>query len=371
MRKAVIAILILLTPMILCAETDEVQDGVDALLETIDLKEWDAWFRQNGGGGALLPSELLKQLAETQSSVTDVKPDRILSRMLPSLKSALAKAALLLGLAVLGASVRGVSEASPVAQTAQTAFKICAAAAVLILALAEIHGAVRSVSNTERTAELFLPAIVGFLSLCGLENTALLLPASYTLLSDVVLKLTETCVMPTAIVGGVLLALDAGGAGRLASIGKLLQRAAKWILATSCSFYLVVTAVRSVAAGSADGLLLKTTKFAAGSIPSIGSLLSESVDTAFRCMHFVRNALGLTGCVVLLMLALKPVLSIALTRGCLRASSLLSEPLSGKPYADLLRGMGDTLHILMLCELAALAMSLVMLAPVFYAGGTM
>ncbi|MBQ5991263.1 MAG: hypothetical protein IJL62_01805 [Clostridia bacterium] len=371
MKRTVITILLLLTPMILCAETDEVQDGIDALLETIDLKEWDAWFRRNDGDDALLPSELLKQLAETQSSVTEMRPDRLLSRMLPSLKTSMAKATLLLGLAVLGASVRGVSEASPVAQTAQTAFRICAAAAVLILVLAEIRSAVRSVSDTEHTAELLLPAIVGFLSLGGMENTALLLPASFTLLSDVVLKLTETCVVPMSIVGGVLLALDAGGTGRLGSIGKLLQRAAKWILGTACSFYLIVTAVRSVAAGSADGLLMKTTKFAAGSIPSIGSLLSESVDTAFRCMHFVRNALGLTGCVVLLSLALKPVLSIALTRGCLRAASLLSEPLAGKPYADLLRGVGDTLHILMLSELAALAMSLVMLAPVFYAGGTL
>ena len=116
-------------------------------------------------------------------------------------------------------------------------------------------------------------------------------------------------------------------------------------------------------------MLMKTTKIAAGSIPAVGSLLAESVDTVYQCMRFVKNALGLTGCIALLSVAINPVLSIFAARSGFRAAALLSEPLSGKPYAELLRSMGDTLHILMLSELASFAAALLLLSPVLGTGG--
>ena len=370
MKRAMLAALLLLIPALLFSETDEWKDELDVLAETVDVSEWDDWFRTIDGDQAILPSEILKQLIGMQGpDASEWTAKSIVSRLAISLKPSIAKACLFLGLAVIGASLQGLSDASSIGETSQTVFRICTAAAVLIMLLTEVRTAANAIRATSHTAELALPVIVGFLTLNGMEHTAALLPVSYALLSDLVLRLIETWIIPLSVIGGVLSVLDAGMTGRLISIGKLLQRAAKWILTTACSVYLILTAVRSAAAAGADGLLLKTTKFAAGSIPAVGSLLSETADTALQCLRFVRNALGLTGCILLLSVALKPAVSIFLSRSCLRASSLLSEPLAGKPYAEILKSAGDTLHILMLSELAASAMALMMLAPVFSAGG--
>lgn len=369
MKRTGIILLLVMLPFCLFAEAEETQDAVDALLETIDLSEWDAWFLKNGSETDILPSKLLRQLADMQEPFEFSFTHRDLKSLLkPSLLSVLARAALLVGLAAFGAAIRGVTDASSIGETAGTVFRIGVSVTVLVVSLKEVRTAISAIGATERTAELLLPVIVGYLTVAGAHQGALLLPASYAMLSDVVIRLIETCVVPTAIIGGVLLVLDANGFGRLSTLGKLLQRAAKWILGTACSLYMIITAFRSVAARNADHLLLKTTKLAAGSIPSIGALLSESVDAAYQCMQYVRNALGLTGCAVLLSVALKPAISVFLTRSSLRASALLSEPLAGKPYAELLRGMGDTLHILMLSELAALSMALMMLIPALGTG---
>ena len=367
MKRTAIALLILVLPLLLFAESDETQDAVDALVGTIDLSEWDAWFKDNGAGD-VLPSEILKQLVGTQASDADDTAG-ILRKLTPSIKPMLAKTALLMGLAAFGAAIGGITDPRAIGETAGAAFRICVSVTVLALSLTEIRGALDAVRTVERTGEVLLPAIVGYLMFSGFTNSASLVPASYALLSDVVLRVLEGCVAPAAIIGGVLIVLDANGTGRLNAIGKLLQRAAKWVLGTACSVYLLITAVRSAIARNADGLLLKTTKLAAGSIPAIGSLLSESVDSAFQCLHFVKNALGLTGCIVLLSVIWKPVISVFLTRSSLRAAALLSEPLSGKPYAELLRGMGDTLHILMLSEIAAIAMALMTFASMLGTGG--
>lgn len=369
MKRAAIALLVLFLPLLLFAESDETEDAVDALVGTIDLSEWDDWFRDNGADNAVLPSAILKHLVGMQTTLDANDTAGILRKLTPSFKPVLAKTALFIGLAAIGAAIGGVTDSGAIGETAGAAFRVCVSVTVLALSLTEIRAAFAAVRTVERTAELLLPAIIGYLTFGGFANAALLVPASYALLSDVVLRALETCVAPAAIVGGVLIVLDTNGTGRLSAVGKLLQRAAKWVLGTACSVYMLITAVRSAIAQNADGLLLKTTKLAAGSIPAIGSLLSESVDTAYQCLRFVKNALGLTGCIVLLSVAWKPVISIFLTRSSLRAASLLSEPLSGKPYAELLRGMGDTLHILMLSELAALSMALMMLAPVLGTGG--
>ena len=223
MRRVVLAVLMALLPILLFSETDEVQDGIDALLETVDLSDWDAWFRQTCGDDAVLPSDLFRQLAEMQTRMEATEAGTLLNELKPAVRPAIAKFALLMGLSVIGAALQGISDDSPVGETARMSFRICVSAVVLILAISEIRAGIDAITAAERTAEVLLPAITGFLMLCGSENTAALLPATYTLLSDVVIKLIQTCILPMAIIGGVLLVFDAGVPGRLASVGKFLQ----------------------------------------------------------------------------------------------------------------------------------------------------
>lgn len=369
MKRLLVIAVLALAPVLLFSGSQETDDAIEALAGTIDLSEWDRWFEAEGYDADFTPSRYLDAIIRMQ------EPDpshgigsRLKDLLLPGLKSAAVMLTVLIGLAVCSAAIGGLSDASAMAEPAKITLRVVTACAVLVTAASGIRTASGAVRLIFRTTELTLPAIVGFLALGGMEHTAALLTASRELLSGTVLYLLETCVVPLAAVGGVLYALDACGTGRLASIGRLLHRAAKWILGTTCSLFLLFTAIRGAAAGGADGLLLKTTKLMAGSVPAVGGVLSESVDAAFRCLQFVKNALGLTGTVLILLIAAKPVLSVFWTRCALRAASMLADPLSGKPYADLLRGMGDTLHLLLLAELAAVAMSLLVIAPVLGAG---
>jgi stage III sporulation protein AE len=368
-KRIVLGIVLSLFPVLLFTGSQEVDDGIDALIGTIDLSEWDAWVEDEGIDADFTPSQFLREIAGMQlRNDSSGLAARLGALLLPGVKSAVVRMTVFIGFAVLIAGVNGMSEASPIAETAKIALRIIGAGTVLILSASELRTASGTVLKITRTAELLMPAVLGFLTLSGMEQTAALLSISYELLSGSVLKIFETCVVPLAAIGGILLALDAGGTGRLASIGKVLHRIAKWVLGTVCSLFLAFTAIRSVAAGSADGLLLKSTKLMAGSIPAVGGLLSESADAAFQCLQLVKNALGLTGTVLILLVAARPVLSVFWTRCALRVSSMLSEPLSGKPYAELLRGMGDTLHLLLLSELGATAMALLMIVPVFGPG---
>lgn len=365
MRNLLLLSLALFLPFLFLENSEEAQDGVDALLKTVDLSEWDDLFRELDVDGTEKPSDYLHEIAQMRGQPFSTSVGKLQEQLLPSVRPAVIRTVLLLGIAIFGAALNGLSDDSAIGENARTAFRITASGIVLVMAFMEIRTALHMLTTIDRVTEILLPAITGFLMLSGMTNTAALLPASYMLLSELVMKTITSCIAPLAVTGGVMLVLDAGSTGKLASAGRVLHRAAKWILATACSLYMVITTIRSAASASADGLLIRTTKIAAGSIPAIGSLLTESVDVAFQCLHFVRSALGLTGCLVLLLAVLKPLLSTIMTCCSFRTSAMLAEPLSGKQYADLLRGMGDTLHILMLCGSSATAMALLMIAPVF------
>ena len=367
MRRLLILGLILLLPAML-PDQEETREGIEALLETVDLSEWDDWFRKENGEWTSLPSEYVYELCMTEHTfASGLTLDMLKARLLPSARTAAVKIMMLLGLAMIGTLAQSLSEAQSVGETTRIAFRICVSCTVIGLVFTEIRSALTAINTVSQTGELLLPPIIGFLTIAGMENTALLLSATRSLIADTALRLITACVIPLATVGGVLSIVDMG-TERIAPIGKLLHRAAKWILGSICSLFLIVTAVRSVTAGSADGLLMRTTRFAAGSIPSVGSLLSESVDIAFQCLFLVKNALGITGCILVVSVALKPVISVWMTRNALRVSALFSESLTGKPYAELLRAAGDLLHILILSELAAIGMTLMMIAPVFGIG---
>ena len=46
MKRTVIMVIALILPLFLFAEKDETQDAVNALLRSVDLSEWDAWFSE-------------------------------------------------------------------------------------------------------------------------------------------------------------------------------------------------------------------------------------------------------------------------------------------------------------------------------------
>ena len=370
MKRYIAQALLLLLPFCMLFEAEEAQDGIEALLGTADLSQWDTWFSKEVPDVPFKPSDFVREIAGMQDSFdSEDFFDRAVSYALPSLKTASGKLILFLGLGVLSAVLYGIHASDATARTADTAFRFVVSCLALTAIAFEIQTVYRLLDCIRTLSEWLLPVLLGFLTLTGMEHTAGALSPAFVLLSDGVIRLLRDVAAPLCCIGGVLLTFDACASGRLASVGKLLLRGAKWLLTLIVGGYGLFSALRGAAAAGADGLILRTAKYAAGSVPIVGGVVSDSVETVFQCVLFVKSMLGIGGAVVILLICAKPILTVFLTRCALRIASAVTEPLSGKPYADLLRGLGDMLHILLLIEATAAAMALVAISPVFLVGG--
>ena len=369
MKRFMIRTALLMLPLCLLFESEPPQEGIDELIGSIDLSGWDEWFRKEASEIPFQPSDFVREIAASDGWQNETDwMDRAAAFVLPEVTAATGKLILFLGLGVLIAVTGGLHASDGTMQTAQTALRFAVACVVLTVAAEEVKTVFRMLNRIETLSEWLLPVLLGFLTLTGMEHSASALSPAFAMLSGGVMHLLRDVAAPLCCIGGVLLAFDANATGRLASLGKLFLRAAKWLLALLSFGYGLWSAMRGSVAASADGLLFRSAKGAAGSFPVIGGIASDSIDTAYQCLQFVRRVLGVGGTVLLLLVFAKPVLSVFLSRCSFRIASAACEPLSGRSYAELLRGLGDMLHVLLLCELAAVSMSLLAIAPVFWMG---
>ena len=105
-----------------------------------------------------------------------------------------------------------------------------------------------------------------------------------------------------------------------------------------------------------DSLLLRSGKVAAGSLPLVGSIVSDSLGAAAACLGLVKGALGRTGMLLVAVQVIGPAGSLLLHGVGLRTTASLLVPLEQREMGTMLTALGDMLTVLAALILAAGAM---------------
>ena len=162
--------------------------------------------------------------------------------------------------------------------------------------------------------------------------------------------------MPLALSAGVLRAADCMGDSVLTAISRLLFGLVRWGVRAICLGYSLITAFLGAGAGDMDSLLLRTGKAAAGSLPLVGSLLSDSLGATVACLGLVKGAMGRTGMLLVAVQVIGPVGALLVHGFGLKATASLLSTLEQREMGTMLSSMGDMLTVLGAIILAAGAM---------------
>ena len=176
------------------------------------------------------------------------------------------------------------------------------------------------------------------------------------LLTHTVLGWIEGKLVPLALSAGVLRTADVMGESVLSAVSRLLFALVRWGARAICLGYSVVAALLGVGAAGMDSLLLRTGKAAAGSLPLVGPLLSDSLGATVACLGVVKGALGRTGILLVAIQAAGPATELLIHGFGLRAASALLLPLGQREMGSMLTALGEMLTALGALILAAGAM---------------
>jgi stage III sporulation protein AE len=106
-------------------------------------------------------------------------------------------------------------------------------------------------------------------------------------------------------------------------------------------------AVQGVSGGIADGLGLRTAKFAVGNfVPLVGKMFADSVDVIFGASLILKNAVGIFGMVTVATVCLVPLIKLLVLAFLMKAGGALIQPMGEERLASCLTQLGT--HILLL-----------------------
>ena len=355
--------LLLLLPVGASAESEEGEEPEEMrmVLHQLDLREWDRWFIAQDPAIPFVPSDFLTAALQNDPLPKIPAPEKLLPSLLGSAaKPLLTELFTLVGFGVLCAVLSALSPGFG-GIVPEGVLRLLGGGLVLAFCVPILQNTASLLSLLANTAESLLPLLGAFFAVFGLTGGDAI-ETGISVLSGGMLRLCRDVLFPLALIGCVLTALDGFGQDRLAPIGALCHRAARWILRMATAFYGTVTAVRGVAKAHTDSLLLRTARIAAGALPEIGRLTADTADVFAACVLSVRSLLGITAALMLLAVLLRPVAALLMQVFALRLASAILSPFGQNGYVSLLRTAASMMGIALSALAAAILLLLVLLS---------
>ena len=354
MRTLFLCGLLLLAPVDATPASTPPPAEPEDYLNAVDLSAWDDFFTNlEETEGWQRPSALAQRIAEGQTD-----PAKLLSWLMGTgmagLPSAIALCAVAMITGVLGALLETLMDGAIL--PARRVLSIGLSALLLLRLLPLVQKGLRCLRGVLALADVTVPLMTGALLLLGSPQGASVMGTVGELLVHTYLRWVEGGLMPLALSAGVLRAMDFTGDSVLTAISRLLFALVRWGMKGICLGYTIIAALLGVGAAGMDSLLLRTGRVAAGSLPLVGSLVSDSLGTAAACLGLVKGALGRTGMLLVTMQVAGPAGTLLLHGFGIRTVSALLMPLEQREMGTMLSALADMLTILGALILAAGAM---------------
>lgn len=131
---------------------------------------------------------------------------------------------------------------------------------------------------------------------------------------------------------------------QVTQLAALLRNIAVGGLGSLLTVFLAVLSIHGTTTAVTDGITLRTAKYVTGNfIPVVGRLFSDAADTVVGASLLVKNAVGLAGVIVLLILCAFPAMKILVLAFIYNASSAVLQPLGNSPIISALGTIGKNL----------------------------
>lgn len=154
-------------------------------------------------------------------------------------------------------------------------------------------------------------------------------------------------------------------------IVQTINKTVKWGLSILLTIFVWVTGLQGIAAGGADGLTVKVTKFAAANlIPVVGGILSESVETVMNCSVVIKNSVGIVGIILVALISVVPVIKVAACLIMFRICAAVIQPIADKKIVKCISEMADSVSCVFSMMVAVIVMFIIILTIVINIGNT-
>ena len=218
--------------------------------------------------------------------------------------------------------------------------------------------------------QALFPLLLTLLAAVGGTAGAAFFQPAVVAASGTMTALVRSVTLPLALSAGVTAILShLSPRMKINRLSALFKTGATWTLGVGFTVFISVTALQSFGAAAADGISLRTAKYAMDHfVPVVGGMFADTLDTLVGASLLIKNALGLTGLLLLFSVAAVPMLQTLAAAMLYRAGAALLEPLSDVRGGACLQDFSDILMLLFVIQLSVGAMFLLLVAQMLVVG---
>lgn len=182
--------------------------------------------------------------------------------------------------------------------------------------------------------------------------------------------LIYTIVFPLLFLSAILhIASSLTDKYKVTHLADLMRNISVSLLGVFLTVFLGVISVRGATAAVFDGITIRTAKYVTGNfVPVVGRMFSDATDTVITASLLVKNAIGLSGVIVIVMLCAFPALKILAIALIYNISAAIMQPLGSSPIASCLQTIGKSL-IYLFAALASVGLMFFLALTIMIAAG--
>ena len=207
-----------------------------------------------------------------------------------------------------------------------------------------------AISNMTAYTQGVFPILLGLLTALGSTFASGILQPAMTVLTTVIAGAFKDAVYPLAVSGTALsFVSNISDAVNLEGVTKLIKSVCQWIIGIVFTIFLGVITIQGMGYSAIDGISIKTMKYTIDkAVPVVGGLFSDTVDTVLGCSIIAKNALGIGGLMLLILIIAVPVINMLATIFSFRLTASLVQVISEEKIAKLLNDIASYLMLVVL-----------------------
>ena len=338
---------------------EELESAVDSQLDELDLSQFEAFLSQLSSDGYWLFSDgfagKVRDIIDGKTDTSEGFLQYILQVLWQELVGFLPAMSVIVGVSIL---LGVMSNLRPKGQSSIGEIIYLACYGIIIItALSGVYSLVvlcrDVIFSLQSQMNALFPILIGLVAALGGGVSASVYQPSVAFLSGGMIQLIANVVFPMVILTIVFsIVSNLSKDIKMTKMTDFLESTAIWIVSVSFTVFMAFLSVNGITAGVRDGISVRAAKFAISSyVPILGGYLSEGFNIILAGSVLIKNALGLSGILLLLLTIVLPVIKIGLFILGLKLTAAVIEPVTDARIPAFLTALAKNMKLLIVCIL--------------------
>ena len=203
-----------------------------------------------------------------------------------------------------------------------------------------------------------IPILISLMLYTGSITTSSVLEPIILFMVNLIGNLIQNFLIPSVLIVTTLSIISQiGDKVQINKLAKFFNSGIVWLLGVILTIFVGIISLEGTLSSSVDGITEKTTKaIVSSSIPIVGKILGDAVDSVLGCGIILKNAIGVIGVIIIIGICIMPIIKIAILTISYKVLAGICEPIADEKIIKLLDQIGNIFKVLLaiLCSMSVM-----------------